>query len=290
MLQLLLAGLAMGAIYALIALAFTMVAITTGGLNFAMGQLVTIGAFLSLTFGKLLGMPLVPSVSLSIVCMSLLGIAFERTVFRPLGGKSLLNFALGTTAIGIVLENLALVIWGPDPRGMPPVLGDERRMVDLMGARLSTQHLFVAIFVAIVLVFLYYVMTKTRLGRMMRATAQDREMARLLGINAGVMTTATFVFSNMLAGLAGWLLAPEYFVYPQMGTPLLSKAFICTIIGGWGSLPGSVVGGLALGLLEVLVAAFLSSAFRDVIVFLVLIALLLLRPQGIFGEAVAEKA
>jgi len=289
MLQLLLAGLAMGAIYALIALAFTLVTITTGGLNFAMGQLVTIGAFLSLTFIKLYGLPLMPGVLLTIVGMGILGILFERGVFRPLVGRSLLNFALGTTAVGIVVENAALAIWGPDPRGMAPVLGDQRRMVTLMGAQLSTQHIFVAICVAVLLAFLYRMMTSTRLGRMMRATAQDPEMARLLGVKSGLMTTITFVFSNILAGLAGWLIAPEYFVYPQMGSPLLSKAFICTIIGGWGSLPGSVVGGFTLGLLEVAVAAFLSSAYRDVIVFLVLIALLLVRPQGIFGERVAQK-
>ena len=161
--------------------------------------------------------------------------------------------------------------------------------INVFGAVISPQSLFIIFVTLVLLGCLYLLFFKTRLGRRIRATAQDKVVTQMLGVNTNFMLIGTFALATMLAGLGGWLLAPVIFVFPDMGGSILLKAFVATVIGGFGSIPGAVVGGLSFGVMEVLIASYISSTFRDVICYSILILVLLIAPRGLFGEAVAEK-
>lgn len=287
MFQLVTAGISMGAVYAIVALSFVLLYNSAKALNFALGEFVMIGAFLVLTFESGLGLNPWLAAILGITVTGLLGVVFERFVYHPLRDRPALTFGIATVAIGIILQNAALIIWGPNPRGMRPLVGAST--INIFNAVVTPQHLFIGAVTLLLLGVLYFLFFKTRLGRKLRATAQDQEMAQMMGVNVNVMLAGTFALASSLAGVAGWLLAPVIFVYPSMGVAVLLKAFVAVVIGGFGSIPGAVVGGVLYGLLEVLVAGYLSSAYRDVILFSILIAVLLVRPQGLFGETISEK-
>jgi len=285
--QLVIAGVAMGAIYAIIALSFVLTYNAGQALNFAIGELLMIGAFIDVTFVNILGWNPWLSIMLTGIIMFFIGFIFERGVFHPIKNSNVLYFAIATSALAIALKNTALVIWGADPRGMKEAL--PRETYDLLGVTVSSQLLFICIVTVLLLIALYVLFYKTRLGRKMRATAQISNMAQMLGVKTDTILGGTFALSTLLAGVAGWLLGPVVFVYPTMGGSFMTKAFIAVVIGGFGSLPGAVVGGLFFGLTEVFVATYLSSTYKDVISFVILLLLLLVAPRGIFGEAVSEK-
>ena len=163
-------------------------------------------------------------------------------------------------------------------------------MLNLGGVFVDPQYIVIIVVTALLLVFQYLFFEKTSLGKKMQATAQDKDMARLLGIPVAAMIALSFVYSTVLAGAAGILVGPVFYVTKEMGGMLGLKAFCATIIGGFGSIPGAVIGGLFLGVLEVLAAFFISSAYKDAFAFLVMILVLLVLPQGLFGEKIAEKA
>lgn len=286
-LQLLIAGIAMGAIYAVIALSFVLTYNAGQALNFAIGELMMIGAFIDVTLVNVLGWNPWLSVLITGGIMVVIGFIFEKGVFHPIKNSNVLYFAIASSALSILLKNGALVIWGADPRGMKEALPQET--YEMLGITVSSQLLFICAITVFMLVAFYLLFFKTRLGRKMRATAQIPHMAQLLGVNTDLILGGTFALATVLAGLAGWLLGPVIFVYPTMGGAFMTKAFIAVVIGGFGSLPGAVVGGLFFGLTEVFVATYLSSTYKDVISFAILLLLLLVAPRGIFGEAVAEK-
>lgn len=285
--QVLIAGIAMGAVYAIIALSFVLLYNSGQALNFALGEFVMIGAFIDITFYKILGLNPWLSILLTCIIMTAIGFLYEKSVFHPLRNRSPLNFAIATVGVGIFLKNLALIIWGADPRGMRPVLGATHFKV--FGISISSQHVFIGLITILLLISLYLLFFRTRLGRKMRATAQNSTMAQMLGVNTNNILGGTFAVATLLAGLAGWLLAPVVFVYPEMGGSFLIKSFIAVVIGGFGSLQGAVAGGLLFGIVEVMVATYISSTYRDVFSFAVLLLVLLIAPQGLFGEAIAEK-
>jgi branched-chain amino acid transport system permease protein len=286
-LQVVIAGLAMGAIYAIIALSFVLLYNSAQAMNFALGEFVMIGAFINLTFVKLLGFDPWLSVLLTLAAMALLGALFEYGVYHPLRNRSPLSFGIATVALQIIFKNGSLIIYGPDPRGMRSLVGAGN--IDVFGAVISPQSLFIIFVTLLLLGCLYLLFFKTRVGRRMRATAQDKVVTQMLGVNTNFILIGTFALATMLAGLGGWLLAPVIFVFPDMGGSILLKAFVATVIGGFGSILGAVVGGLSFGVLEVLIASYISSTFRDVICYSILILVLLIVPRGLFGEAVAEK-
>ena len=285
--KLVVAGIAMGSIYAIIALSFVLTYNAGGALNFAIGELMMVAAFLDVTFINILGWNPWLSVLVTGIIMIAIGFLFERGVFHPVKDVNVLYFAIASSALSIVLKNGALVIWGADPRGMEQAL--PRETYNIFGTTISSQLLFISGITVFMLVAFYILFFKTRLGRKMRATAQISSMAQLLGVNTNLILGGTFALATFFAGIAGWLLGPVIFVYPTMGGAFMTKAFIAVVIGGFGSLPGAVVGGLFFGLTEVFVATYLSSTYKDVISFGILLILLLVAPRGIFGEAIAEK-
>jgi branched-chain amino acid transport system permease protein len=197
------------------------------------------------------------------------------------------TFLVASIGAGIVLRNAALVIFGPEPRAIPPLLGSGS--VDVFSALLSRTYVVVLIVTVAALAALWALFTHTMFGKSLRATAQDATAARLMGIRVGTMITATFAMSAALSGIAGFVLGPIVFVYPEVGLPLIINAFIAVVIGGFGSLQGAVVGGLIVGLAQVLLATYVSSTWTQVYLFALLLALLILWPRGIFGEIVSEK-
>jgi len=280
-------GLAMGCIYALLALGFVLILNASGAINFAQGDLVMVGGFVVVWLGADLGLPWYAGLALAPLAMAALGVLLERLAFRPLRGKPFVTVFISTIGFGIVLRNLALLLWGPSPRSLPGLFRPD--VLRLGPAVVSTQHLFIVGATVALLVGLQAFFVHTRTGIWMRAAAQDEETARLLGVRTGRTMVLTFVLSSLLAGLAGFLLAPVFFVYPDLGHLLVLKLFIAVVIGGFGSIPGAILGGLFLGLVEVLAAAYVSSLYKDVIAFAVLMAFLFFKPEGFLGEAIRDK-
>jgi branched-chain amino acid transport system permease protein len=285
--ELVVTGLAMGCIYALLALGFVLILNASGAINFAQGELVMLGGFVVVWLTADLALPWYAVLALAAVAMAALGAALERFAFRPLKGKPFVTVFISTIGFGIVLRNVALLVWGPSPRSLPALFTPD--VLRVGGAVISTQHLFIVGVTLALLLALQAFFVRTRTGISMRAAAQDEETARLLGVRTGRTMVLTFVLSSLVAGLAGFLLAPIFFVYPDIGHLLILKLFIAVVIGGFGSVPGAILGGLFLGLIEVLAAAYVSSLYKDVIAFAVLMLFLFLKPDGFLGEPISEK-
>lgn len=287
MAQILVSGLSMGCIYALVGLGFILIYNATSGLNFAQGELVMLAAFVFYSMVAT-GAPYVGAALATIALMAVAGFVFQRLLFYPLRDRSFLAFIIVTIGFSIFARNLALLIWGPFPLKVPSFF--DERAINIGSVVVAPEHLFIIAATVVVLALQYWAFFYTDLGRRLRATAQNAEVAQLMGIRASQMIAITFVISTLLTGIAGVLLAPIFLVDTEMGLNLILKAFIAVIIGGFGSVPGAVVGGIILGLLEILVAVFISSVYKDAIAFLVLIFFLIAFPQGIFGEPIAERA
>lgn len=219
--------------------------------------------------------------------MAMLGVVFMLVCYFPLRGKPPFLAILTTIAIGIVLENLALIIWGPLPVAMiSPVRGLPFRFD---GVVVSMHQLFIFATLGIVLVAQSVFLTRTRFGVMMQATAQDMEMARLVGIRVNRTISAAFALGSALSAIAGLLVAPMFLAEPTMGGSLGLKGFVVGVIGGFGSLPGAVAGGLLLGVIETFGARYISSNFRDAYAFVIMIGVLVAWPRGLFGENTSDR-
>jgi branched-chain amino acid transport system permease protein len=287
-LQLLLNGLAIGCIYALVSCGFVWVYAAVGAINFAHGELVMVGAYLGVTGAVLLGWPPVLSLVAAVAASAVLGLVFQRVAFAPVQARPPITFIVVSIGMSILLRNGALALWGPDPVAPPDLLGG--RMIRAGGAVLSAQHLLIVAVTLLVFALQGVFFAHTRLGRRLQATAEDQEAARLMGVNVRVMIAFTFAMSAALAALAGTLVAPVIFVSPELGLFIILKAFIALVIGGFGSIPGTLAGGILLGVMEVLTAAYVSSVYKDVVAFLVLVVMLLVLPRGLFGERIGERA
>jgi branched-chain amino acid transport system permease protein len=278
---------ATGCIYALVAFGFVLIYNAVGAINFAQGDFVMIGGYLGAWTSITLDLPVWVAFVATIVLMAVFGIVFQRLLYVPLQGKPMVTFLVASIGAGIVLRNVALVVFGPEPRSIPPLLG--AGSIDVFSALLSKTYVIVLVITVAALAGLWWLFTHTMFGKSLRATAQDATTARLMGIRVRTMITATFVMSAVLSGIAGFVLGPIVFVYPEVGLPLIINAFIAVVIGGFGSLPGAVVGGMIVGLAQVMLATYVSSTWTQVYLFALLLALLILWPRGIFGETVSEK-
>ena len=220
--------------------------------------------------------------------MAVLGAIFNLTVYYPLRNRSFLPVLISTIGASIFLSNSVLALYGPQPQVLPGWL--DTPGFQLGPVYLDSQYLIIIGVTLALVAFQYWLFERTLIGKKLQATSQDKEMATLLGIPVAGMIMITFVYSAVLGGIAGILVAPVLFVSIQMGSTIALKAFAATIIGGFGDVAGAILGGFAIGIIETFGAAYISVPFKDAFAFLVLILFLIVRPQGIFGERVAEKA
>jgi branched-chain amino acid transport system permease protein len=286
--QLLFTGFGIGAIYAMVALGFVLLIRSANVVNFAQGQFSMLGAFIMVILLSSLGLPYLLALLLSVVLMAFFGVIFAGVTYWPLRGRGQVPVIISTIGASILLSNLVLATYGPSPQVMPGIFNGKGFLVG--GVYMDAQYLTI-IAVAVVLVGLQYlVFEKTLIGKRLQATSQDREMASLLGIPVVAMILGTFAYSSALGGLAGVLVAPVLFVTVGMGQLIALKAFAANIIGGFGSIPGAILGGLSIGVIETLGAAYISVPYKDAFAFIMVIVILLLRPQGLFGERISEKA
>lgn len=276
----------MGCIYALVGLAFVLIYNASGGLNFSQGEFVMLGAFALFTTTAL-HMPYWLAVVVSVAAIGGLGWLFQRVLFYPLKDRSFLYFVIVTIGFSICVRNLALIVWGPNPLKVPPLttLG----VVKIGNVMLSPENIAIVAVTAIILALQYFLFFHTDLGRRLRATAQNSQTAQLMGIYPRRMIGITFALSGAIAGFAGVLLAPIFLIDTDMGGAVLLKAFIAVVIGGFGSIPGVVIGGIGIGLIEILTAVYISSVYKDAICIAILIIFLIAFPRGLLGEAVKER-
>jgi branched-chain amino acid transport system permease protein len=287
--QIVISGIAMGAIYALIALGYAFVWNTMAVVNFAAGEFVTFAAYIFVaTFITALGFPFLVALASAMAVMAILGALFSRIVFARLQKQKPLVAIIATVAFGIFLKEMAHILYGPEPLMYPGPLGNATFTV--AGIRVGWQQLLIVAVVVVLMVAQRVVLQRTMLGKVMRAVAVDRDTAALMGIPVQKVLAGTFAYSSVLAALAGILLAPLFFVTTEMGTLVGLKGFVAMIIGGFGSLPGAILGGLLLGVSENLGAYWISSIYKDVIAFSLLLIFLAVRPQGLLPERHADRA
>ncbi|MEN9786656.1 MAG: hypothetical protein RLZZ299_1920 [Pseudomonadota bacterium] len=293
-LQQLLNGLSLGAIYALIALGYTMVYGTLQLINFAHGEVYMMGAFAALYFAKWTGVAKHPTFGGALVVMvatmafcAALGILIERVAYRPLRRASRLNMLITALGVSLLLQNVALLAFGA-LQNFPSLLPTKSWMVAGVGVR-SNDVLTLGVTVVLML-GLTWLVERTQVGRAMRAVSHSRESAALMGIPVDRIVMLTFAIGSVLAGAAAVLVANDkHTIRPEMGMTGGMKAFVAAVLGGIGNIPGAVAGGLLLGLAETFVSGYLASTYRDAIAFLLLIAVLLTRPAGLFGTHTVEK-
>lgn len=287
--QLAVTGLAFGSIYALVALGFVLIYNAVGVVNFAQGEFVMVPAFVGLTFLSFARLPWYLAYLATLALMIGFGLAFELFAYYPLRNRTFLPVVISTIGASILLQNGAQLIWGATPLPFPSLFPPTQTLT-FGGVHIVPQYILILGVTVILLAAQFLVFEKTLVGKMLQAVAQDKDTARLLGIRAGRMIAITFAYSAMLGAVAGILVGPLFYVSKDFGGPLALKAFSASIIGGFGSVQGAIVGGLILGLVEVFAATYLSADYRDAYAFLIMIGVLLLRPQGIFGEKVVERA
>lgn len=287
--QVIASGLAMGCIYALVALGYAYVWNTMAIVNFAAGEFLTFSAYLFVaTFTMSLGLPFWVSLPLTAIAMAALGALFSRIVFARLQRQRALVAIIATVGFGIFLKEMARIIYGPEPLLYESPFGDD--MLDFGGIRLSMQQILIMAVVVVVMAAQYLVLRYSMIGKIMRATALDRETAALMGIPVNAVLAGTFAFSSVLAAIAGILLAPLFYVTTEMGTLVGLKGFVAMIIGGFGSVPGAIVGGVLLGVVENVGAFTISSTYKDAIAFTLLLVFLVVRPEGLIPERNADRA
>ncbi|MGN0335161.1 MAG: branched-chain amino acid ABC transporter permease [Lachnospiraceae bacterium] len=284
-------GISLGSVYAMIALGYTMVYGIAKMLNFAHGDVIMVGAFVIYTAMASLGMSPIPGIILAVIICTILGVTIERIAYRPLrnAGSPL---AVLITAIGVsyLLQNLALIIFGADTKSFSSVvslkpLSLADGQMTISGETIVTIVACVAIMVALTSFVKY-----TKAGRAMVAVSEDRGAAQLMGVNVNGTIALTFAIGSGLAAIAGALLCSAYpALSPYVGSMPGIKAFVAAVFGGIGSIPGAMIGGILLGVIENLSKAYISSQLSDAIVFSVLIIVLLVKPTGILGKNIQEK-
>jgi branched-chain amino acid transport system permease protein len=302
--QQLINGLVLGSMYALVALGYTMVYGIINLINFAHGEVLMVGALVSwtvVTLGAAWPLPgwvllLVSLLAAMAVCMAL-NVLIEKLAYRPLRSAPRLAPLITAMGVSLLLQTLAMIIWKPDYKPYPILLPDEP--YEFWGATINLVQILILVVTAITLTALVFVINKTSLGRAMRATAENPKVAQLMGIQPDKVIAATFAIGAALAALAGVMWAANYgSVQHTMGFLPGLKAFTAAVFGGIGNLPGAVVGGLLLGVIEAMGAGYigdwtggvLGSNYQDIFAFAVLILVLTLRPQGLLGERVADRA
>lgn len=286
--QQLINGVSLGSIYALIALGYTMIYGILKLINFAHGDVYMLGAYIGFFCTSMLKLSFLPSILVAMAGTALAGMIIERVAYRPM--RNAPRIAILITAIGVsfFLENAMILFASPQPRTFPAVFS---ATVYHFGALvINSQQIVILVSAIVLMIALTYIVNYTKIGKAMRAVSFDADAARLMGINIDFVISMTFALGSALAGAGGVLVGIYYnSIEPLMGMVPGIKAFVAAVLGGIGIIPGAMMGGIILGVVEALVSGFLSSTFRDAAAFAILIIILLYKPQGLLGKNVREK-
>ncbi len=307
-LQQILNGLVLGSIYALIALGYTMVYGVLGIINFAHGEVLMFGALIALVVIKnlLAFFPTIPLWLILVVALlvamsgcAVLSFYIEKIAYRPLRNAPRLVPLISAIGMSILLQTIAMIIWGRTPLNFPQLLPEQSLAIFGTGALVTVKELMIMLTALIVMVALLFLVKKTRFGRAIRATAENPQVAGLMGVNTTRVISYTFILGGALAALAGVMIASNYgSAHFYMGFMPGLKAFTAAVLGGIGNIPGAMLGGLLLGIIEALGAGYIGtlsggifgSNYQDIFAFLVLILVLVFRPSGILGEKLRDRA
>lgn len=279
-------GLTMGAIYALLAIGVTMIYKSMGMLNVAHADTIMLSAFVTLTIYNLTNNLIISAIA-GLVIMGLFGIVLERFIYRRLNYDSFVNLMLATIGMQIILRNSARAIWGVDPYPFPDIFSVTP--IKLGEIRILPQSLGIIAVAAVIVIALQSFFKFTKTGQSMTAASTSTKAAMMLGINVSRTRMLTFGISALLACVSGILLAPMYYVSPDMGASVGLKGFCAAVIGGFGSVPAALAGGLILGIIESLASGLFAAAYRDIIAFALMILILYLKPGGLFAKRIEQK-
>ncbi|WP_325199840.1 branched-chain amino acid ABC transporter permease [Oscillibacter sp.] len=279
--QLLVGGIAVGCIYALIGLGYSLIYSASALMSFVQGEIFMLGAYVAYTIYVSFQVPFVLAVLLAILIMFGFGIVLQRGMISPLlkRGAQQIQIVLATIGLSIFLKNFAMIVWGSDVKNFPSALGEAP--VRAAGISISPQQIAIVITTFVCMIALHFFMSRTKLGTSLRAAAQDPMAAGVVGINVPLTVGVAWALAAALSAVAGILLAPIYGVYPKMGAILSTKGFAAAVLGGYGNMYGAIIGGLIFGVVETMAAGYISSSFKDIISFGVLILVLFVMPHGI---------
>lgn len=284
-------GISLGSVYAIIALGYTMVYGIAKMLNFAHGDIIMIGSFVTFTIMTTLGLPPILGILIAVVVCTVLGLTIERIAYKPLRNAAS-PLAVLITAIGVsyLLQNLALLIFGANPKSFTSVVNIPSLKLANGQITITGEAIVTILSCIIIMVCLTLFVNKTKAGQAMLAVSEDKGAAQLMGINVNGTIALTFAIGSALAALAGVLLCSAYpTLSPYTGAMPGIKAFVAAVFGGIGSIPGAMIGGILLGIIEIFSKAYISSQMADAIVFGVLVIVLLVKPTGILGKNIQEK-
>ena len=284
----LISGLSLGSIYALIALGYTMVYGIAKMLNFAHGDIIMVGAFTIIVSISTCGLPVWVALILSVVMCTVLGVVTERVAYKPLRKSEPLTVLITAIGVSYLLQNLALLIFGSSQKSFPSIF--DISSVHIGDLSMSGESVVTLAVTIIIMIALSLFINKTRAGKAMRAVSEDKEAAELMGISVNKTISLTFAIGSALAAVAGVFYGATYgFIGPYTGSMPGIKAFVAAVFGGIGSIPGAMIEGLLLGVLESLSKAYISTELSDAIVFASLIVVLLVKPTGLLGKVIKEK-
>lgn len=281
-------GLSLGSIYALIALGYTMVYGIAKMLNFAHGDIIMVGAYTVVVSVASLGLPPVVAILLSIIVCVIVGVVTERAAYKPLRKAPPLSVLITAIGVSYFLQNIVLLIFGSEQRSFPSIFPSKQLQLGSLSINLQT--ILTLVVTLIIMIVLSLFISKTRLGKAMRAVSEDKEAAELMGISVNRTISITFAIGSALAAVAGIFYGNMYvFVTNTTGAMPGIKAFVAAVLGGIGSIPGAMAGGVLLGIIEQMSKKYISTELSDAIVFGILIVVLLIKPTGLLGKKVNEK-
>jgi branched-chain amino acid transport system permease protein len=286
-------GISVGMVYALVALGISLIFSGLDIIHFAHGEIYMLGAFIGVTLFQKTGLPYIPTLMLAVIITGLLGVIIERVFYRRLtsagGGYTVAGMGMVIVGFGmsIVLQNIAYLVWGPKPLPFPVPFGYP---LEIGNIALPMSYVWIVVTAIALMIVLNLLLRKTMLGLAMRAVAYNKDIAYLSGVNVPLMISLTFGIGCALGAAAGVLIGPINYVQVQMGIGILIKAFAAAVVGGFGSLPGAVLGGLLVGVVESLGAGYVSGTYKDIYAFILLIVVMMVKPSGILGVEAKVKA
>jgi len=289
-LQQIINGISLGSIYALIALGYTMVYGIIKLINFAHGDVYMIGAYVGYFCMTRLNMGFIPALLIAMAVCVILGVAIEKIAYKPLRNATRISVLITAIGVSLFIEYTTMLFVKADVRSYPTLTGFMAKTFHFGGMVVTMQQFFILGITVILMILLQTIVKKTRIGKAMRAVSLDRDAAELMGINVNSTISFTFVLGSALAGAAGVLVGIYYSsISPLMGIMPGLKAFVAAVFGGIGIIPGAMIGGYVIGIIEVMVAGYGNSMFRDAVVFAILILILIVKPSGLLGKATREK-